>query len=68
MSRPALLSLPDWHVLAAALVTIALGGCQSNRAVIPPPGSLMSQGDPYYNRPAGATLGAGPTTSSPATT
>lgn len=48
-------SLPHRPALAAALMCLAMAGCQSNRAVIPPPGGLMNQGDAYYNRPIGET-------------
>ena len=43
-------------LLATALLTVATAGCQNNRAaVMPPPGSVLSQGDSYYNRPAAAS-------------
>jgi hypothetical protein len=53
-----MLSTRTAPLLAAALLLGSLAGCQSRRAVIPPPGSLPVPSDPYYNRPAGVSTGA----------
>lgn len=59
MSRPPSHLISPASVMAAALLVLALCGCQNNRAaVIPPPGGILSQGDSYYNRPAAATAGS----------
>jgi len=44
------------------LIALTAFGCQQNRsAVIPPPGSPLGGGDPYYNRPLGTPGNAAPT-------
>jgi len=55
--------LTRYLLVATALLAVTTAGCQNYRAaVIPPPGSVLSQGDSYYNRPAAATAGAGAAT------